>query len=151
MARSAGLQRGTTATEPRTTTRETGPVDGEPDRLLDLLGDEYTRAVLEAIRDAPMSGAAVAEAASVSKPTAFRRLNELVDLGVAETRQCVDPDGGHHCKEYRLVVDSLSVSVGDDGLAVTVEESATDDGGAATDDRGTGTGRRETTHADRLA
>ena len=128
MARSAGLQHGTpTATGQQSTARGSEDrVNEDPDQLLDLLGDEYTRAVLDAIRDAPRSGAAVAEAASVSKPTAFRRLNELVEAGIAETRQCVDTDGGHHCKEYRLVVDAISVSVGGDGFAVHVEEEASD-------------------------
>lgn len=73
-----------------------------------------------------MSGAGVAETASISKPTAFRRLNELVELGIADTRQCVDTDDGHHCKEYRLVVDSLSVSVDAGGLSVSVDETRDD-------------------------
>lgn len=91
-----------------------------PDDLLDVLGDEYTRLTLDAIRDGPMSGAEVAEATSMSKPTAFRRLNDLVDIGFATTRRRIDPDGGHHHKEYCLVVDSVSVSFGEDDLDVTL-------------------------------
>ncbi|GAB3687264.1 hypothetical protein GCM10028857_20170 [Salinarchaeum chitinilyticum] len=96
------------------------PDDLLPDDLLDVLGDEYTRLALSAIRDGPMSGAEVAEATSMSKPTAFRRLNELVEIGFASTRHRIDPDAGHHHKEYCLVVDSISVSFGEEDLDVTV-------------------------------
>jgi len=92
-----------------------------PDTVLELLGDEYTLTVLEAVLDDYRSGAAVAAATDVSRPTAFRRLNALVDLGLVETRQRLDPDDGHHHKEYRAVVDSLSVRFEADGLEAVVE------------------------------
>jgi len=95
-----------------------------PDDLLDVLGDEYTRSVLEAIRNEPMSGTEVADATSMSKPTAFRRLNDLADIGLLEVQHRIDADDGHHHKEYHLVVDSVSVTFGDD-LDVTVDADHT--------------------------
>lgn len=103
---------------------ETGTGEREdvaPDAVLELLGDEYTRTVLEAVLDDHLSGADVAEETGVSRPTAFRRLNELVDLGLVETRQQVDPEGGHHHKQYRAVVDSVSVTFEPDGFEAVVE------------------------------
>lgn len=94
--------------------------DRAPDDLLDALGDKYTRSVLRAIRSKPMSGTEVAETTSMSEPTAFRRLNELVDLGFVETRYRIDAEDGHHYKEYHLLVDSISVTFGGD-LDVTVD------------------------------
>lgn len=94
--------------------------DGAPDDLLDVLGDEYSRSVLRAIRSKPMSGTEVAEMTSMSEPTAFRRLNELADLGFVETRHRIDAEDGHHYKEYHLLVDSISVTFGGN-LDVTVD------------------------------
>jgi predicted transcriptional regulator len=88
--------------------------------LLDLLGDEYTREVLEAVIDQPRSGRAVAETTSVSKPTAFRRLNELDDAGLVRTELCLDGDGHHH-KEYRAVVTDIAIELDAEGLSVAVE------------------------------
>jgi DNA-binding transcriptional ArsR family regulator len=97
------------------------------DELLELLGDEYTREVLEAVIDQPRSGRAVAETTTVSKPTAFRRLNRLEEAGLVTTDLCIDEDGHHH-DEYRAVVTDISVELGSEGLSVdvTVERPATD-------------------------
>jgi DNA-binding transcriptional ArsR family regulator len=98
---------------------------GAPADLLDLLGDDYTRAAIDAIREEPRSGGEVAEVTGMSKPTAFRRLNDLVDLGLVEVRRRIDPQDGHHSKLYELVVDSLSFDLGDGTLDVTVRRDGT--------------------------
>jgi DNA-binding transcriptional ArsR family regulator len=99
--------------------------DGAPADLLDLLGDDYTLAAIDAIREEPRSGAEVADATGMSKPTAFRRLNDLVDLGLVEVRRRIDPHDGHHSKLYELVVDSLSVDLCDGDVDVTVRRDGT--------------------------
>ncbi|OYR53409.1 transcriptional regulator, partial [Halorubrum sp. E3] len=48
------------------------------EELLNLFGDEYTRRVFEAVSEQPRGGRAVAQAADVSLPTAYPRLNELL-------------------------------------------------------------------------
>lgn len=74
------------------------------EELLELVGDEYTRRVLEAVAEQPRSGREVMEAADVSKATAYRRLNDLKDAGVLETEMVIDPDGHHH-ERYHAVID----------------------------------------------
>ncbi len=88
--------------------------------LLDLLGDEYTRAVLRAVVDQPRSGADVAEQASVSKPTAFRRLNRLEEAGLVTVRQHIDTEGGHHHKVYEARPERLDVEL--DNVLESFEE-----------------------------
>jgi len=66
--------------------------------LLDLLGDEYTRRVLESLVEQPRTGSEVVDAADVSKATAYRRLEELEAAGLVETTLRVDA-GGYHCKQ----------------------------------------------------
>lgn len=97
-------------------------VDGLSEAVLDALGDEYTRTVLAAILGQPRSGREVAEVTSVSKATAFRRLNELADLGLVTVEQHVDPASGHHHKRYRAVVESVTVTF--DGGELDVELTA---------------------------
>lgn len=80
--------------------------------LLDLFGDEYTRRVYEAVAEQPRSGRAVAEAADVSRPTAYRRLNELSDAGLLRTEMLLSEDG-HHRECFEAVDESLSVCLHD--------------------------------------
>lgn len=100
--------------------------DGSPaedisaEELLELLGDEYTREVLEAVVEYSRSGREVAETTSVSKPTAFRRLNALEAAGLVTTEMVIEDDGHHH-KAYRSVLQSLSFELGPDGIDVEVD------------------------------
>ncbi|MEE6208926.1 winged helix-turn-helix domain-containing protein [Salarchaeum sp. III] len=91
--------------------------------LLDLFGDEYTRRVYEAVAEEPRSGRAVAEAADVSRPTAYRRLNDLSDAGLVRTEMVIRDDG-HHLERFEAVAESLSISLADGCLdaIVTVDE-----------------------------
>lgn len=93
----------------------------EPDtaELLDLFGDEYTRRVYEAVVEQPRSGRDVAEAADVSRPTAYRRLNDLVDAGLVRTDMMLSEDG-HHKEQFEAVGESLSVSLNGDGIEAVV-------------------------------
>jgi len=89
------------------------------EELLDLFGDEYTRRVYEAIGEKPRSGRAVADAADVSRPTAYRRLNALSDAGLVRTEMVISDDG-HHRERFEAVADSLSVSLADGCLQAIV-------------------------------
>jgi predicted transcriptional regulator len=117
---SSNLQRTTGVEyEQRTSSRRSGSPSVSSEELFELFGDEHTRAVLEAVTETPRSGRAVAEATDVSKPTAFRRLNRLEDAGLVTTEMVVDADGHHH-KEYRSLVQSVSFELDADGLSVDV-------------------------------
>ena len=79
------------------------------DDLLDLLGDEHTRRTLNAISSEPKDAQTVAETINVSRATAYRRLNDLLNAGLVTTDIAVCEDGNHY-KQYQSVVDELSVS-----------------------------------------
>jgi DNA-binding transcriptional ArsR family regulator len=93
--------------------------DPTTDELLDLFGDEYTRQVFEAVAERPRSGRAVAEAANVSRPTAYRRLNELREAGLVRAEMTISEDG-HHRERFEAVAESLSVSLDGDGIEAAV-------------------------------
>ncbi|QGN07778.1 ArsR family transcriptional regulator [Halorhabdus sp. CBA1104] len=95
----------------------------DPTALLDALGDEYTRAAFQAVLDRPRSGREVAAATAMSRPTAFRRLNTLLEVGLLETERRIDAADGHHHKVYRPVVESISVTIDDEAVAVVLESA----------------------------
>jgi DNA-binding HxlR family transcriptional regulator len=88
--------------------------------LLELLGDPYTRCVLTAVVDAPKSGSDIVEETDVSKATVYRRLEELCEAGIVESRTVFDPDGHHH-EEFESVVDSVAVDFDDGTLSAEVD------------------------------
>jgi DNA-binding transcriptional ArsR family regulator len=95
-----------------TTTRSAHTDDNTTtEELLDLLGDEYTRRVYEAVSERPRCGRAVAEAAGVSRATAYRRLNDLRDAGLVTSETCIDDDAGHHRERFTATARHLSVSL----------------------------------------
>jgi predicted transcriptional regulator len=87
--------------------------------LLDLLGDEYTRKVLEVIAEEPRTAREVSEVASVSRPTAYRRLNDLQEAGLLTVDMVVDTDG-HHRKRYEADLDRVVVQCKDGLMAEIV-------------------------------
>ncbi|OYR58406.1 winged helix-turn-helix domain-containing protein [Halorubrum halodurans] len=89
-------------------------------KLLDLFGDEYTRRVFEAVSEQPRGGRAVAQAADVSRPTAYRRLNELQEAGLVTSECYVSPDG-HHRERFAASARHLSVSLDDGDIEATVD------------------------------
>jgi len=98
----------------------TEPEDPAPTDLFELLGDEYTRRVYEAVAEEPRCGRAVAEAADVSRPTAYRRLNDLCEAGLVRAEIAVRLDG-HHRKRFEAVTGSVSVSFDEDGIEAMVD------------------------------
>ena len=93
--------------------------------VLELLGDEYTRGVLHAISDHPRNASEIADVASVSKPTVYRRLNRLEDAGLVASQLVVDPDGNHH-KRYSATFEEATFRLDDDEPSLEVEVTPDD-------------------------
>ncbi|MFB6107624.1 MAG: winged helix-turn-helix domain-containing protein [Haloplanus sp.] len=98
-----------------TQTERTEATDLTTAELLDLFGDEYTRRVYDAVAEQPRSGRDVSETADVSRPTAYRRLNDLRDAGLVRAEMTICGDG-HHRERFEAVPTSLSVSLDDGGM-----------------------------------
>ena len=90
--------------------------------LLDLFGDEYTRRVFEAVSERPRGGRAVANEADVSRPTAYRRLNDLRDAGLVTSEFQIEPDGHHH-ERFAATARHLSISLDDGDIEAVVNRS----------------------------
>jgi len=100
-------------------TTESPEVDAE--ELLTLLGDSYTQRVLAALGDDTLTGREIIEQAEISKATVYRRLDELQDAGIVEASLRLDPNG-HHCEQYQIVAESLTVSIDGDGFDAAVTQ-----------------------------
>lgn len=91
--------------------------------LLELLGDEYTYRVLEAVVEQPRTGRELIDAAGVSKATVYRRLDELEEAGLVESTLSIASDG-NHCKQFHATVSAIEVEFGADGFDARVENGS---------------------------
>jgi DNA-binding transcriptional ArsR family regulator len=101
----------------------------EADELLELLGDEYTYCVFEAIVEKPRTGRELVEATDASKPTVYRRLQDLEDAGLVDSTMNIASDG-NHCKQFHAVVSSLEVGFDADGFTARLESNTRPDASA---------------------
>jgi len=92
----------------------------DPDDLLELLGDEYTYRVFEAVVEEPRTGRELIEATGASKATVYRRLEELEEAGLVESTMNIASDG-NHCKQFHTVVTAIEVSFDADGFSARLE------------------------------
>lgn len=95
----------------------------DTEQLLTLLGDEYSRAIIDALGTESLPAREIAARTDISRPTVYRRLDRLKDAGVVEPTMTVDPDG-HHRQAFAVVIDGVELSLGD--TAATPAASSTD-------------------------
>ncbi|WP_410767654.1 ArsR/SmtB family transcription factor [Haloferax sp. DFSO60] len=96
------------------------PPEASDNELLDALGDNVSRSVLQACKQQPMTAEELADACDVSESTIYRRLETLSKLGLVERTQRVESPA-KTC--YETVVDGLSIHVGE---TLRVEPGASD-------------------------
>ena len=99
-------------------------VDNEK-AVLDAVHDDYARTILRLVSAEPLTGSELIEKTDASKPTVYRRLSDLEDLGLVETRIRPDADG-HHAKIYVANIDAVHVRFDQGTVSVTIDRSATD-------------------------
>jgi DNA-binding HxlR family transcriptional regulator len=105
---------------------------GESDEfaaVLDLLEDEYTRRILEALAEGARPARALIDACDASRATVYRRLNCLQDHGLVEVG--VEPHReGHHRKVFESLLERATVEVGNGTttlrLLLAIEDQGTD-------------------------
>lgn len=124
-----GVESSPAATSPTTTPTTAGEIDAAA--LLSVLGDEYTRRVLAVLSAEPLPARRIADRADVSRPTVYRRLNRLTEVGVVET---VTTDGldGQDRQAYHVAVDAIACSLVD-GSARDMANTEAEEGTEATE------------------
>lgn len=104
---------------------ETGVANEE---LLELLGDEYARAILEELSARPTGAGDLVDRVEMSRATVYRRLDRLEEHGLVVADVAIDPDGNHH-KVFEPTLECVTVDL-DDGNPVVDVELRDDDQGA---------------------
>lgn len=95
------------------------PTSGSP-QVVSLLDDEHAREILTCLASGPKRGRELATACACSRATIYRRLNGLESVGLVTASLSIDPDG-HHCKQFRLVHDQVTVHISGGSLTVVVD------------------------------
>lgn len=86
-----------------------------------LLEDGTTQRILTETYREPMSATELSERCDASKPTVYRRLEDMrrCELLVEQTR--VDPEAGHHHTVYATNLERIVVELDEDGLDFRVD------------------------------
>lgn len=99
---------------------DAGPSTVECDDLLALFGDEYACKIIRALSAGPMAARNLLNRFDMSRPTVYRRLDRLTDVGIVDSEMILDKDG-YHRQEYRLLFNNVEFRINDDGTAGAVE------------------------------
>jgi DNA-binding transcriptional ArsR family regulator len=103
----------------RGTSTATDDESSPTDEVLALLDDDYSRAILETLHAEASPARDLVDACDASRATVYRRLNRLEDAGLVRSRLAYDPDG-HHRTVFEAALDTVTVDLDEDGLALTV-------------------------------
>lgn len=85
----------------------------EPADVFALLDDEYSRSILAATSQQPMTATELSDQCQMSLSTVYRRTAALEEIGLLETQTEIDPSGNHRDR-YRARLQRLTVEL-DDG------------------------------------
>ena len=99
--------------------------DPSVEDLLAVLDDAYARPILVAASAEPQSAKALAEACDASLPTVYRRLDTLTEYNLITERTELDDDG-HHYSTYEATLQSVAISLDEEGLTADVSREPTD-------------------------
>lgn len=99
-----------------------GRADGDAtvEAVATLLEDETVRTILTETSIQPMSASELSERCPASRPTIYRRLEDLRDLDLVAEQTRPDPEGGHHRQVYVPTLDHVRVDLEDGALEARV-------------------------------
>jgi DNA-binding transcriptional ArsR family regulator len=89
----------------------------DPEALLSLLSDDHARAILKTLSTDPLPAREIAERLDLSRPTVYRRLNQLQESGAVTASLSYDPDG-HHRQQFQTNLDQVVLSIDGDDISI---------------------------------
>ena len=87
--------------------------DGEPEDIIDVIGDKRARTILGAINDEPQSAKELANSHDLSLATVYRRIELLERHDLVEYKTVIGDDGNHY-KIYESTLDSIIIRLEND-------------------------------------
>lgn len=94
------------------------------DGVLDVLSDEYACRILCALDGGPLSADDLVAECDMSRPTVYRRLDDLTAVGLVDSRRSLSPEG-HTRQEYHCRLSTATFQISEDGVDGTVQLSST--------------------------
>lgn len=91
------------------------------ERVLDVLGREHARTVLEATAT-PKSAPALSEEYDIPIATCYRRLHQQTEVGLLEESVTVDESNSAH-KEFKRTVDEISIEFHGEEMVLSLDTS----------------------------
>ncbi len=98
------------------------PEDHAPADMFAILDDEYARAILKLTNTQPMSAPQLAATLDISRPTVYRRIEQLQSLNLLSETTDIDADG-HHRGIYQARLDRVIVDLTDDQFSIRINRS----------------------------
>jgi len=98
----------------------TADVDG----VLDALSDEYACRILCALDEEPLSADDLVAECDMSRPTVYRRLDDLSEVGIVDSQRSLSPEG-HTRQEYHCTLSTATFHISEDGVDGTVQLTPT--------------------------
>ncbi|KYH25607.1 helix-turn-helix domain protein [Halalkalicoccus paucihalophilus] len=92
--------------------------------LLDALGDASARAILREGSERPVTIEDLLSVCDVSRTTIYRRVNELVDLGLLEESITFTEDNKRQ-RRFRTACNRITLCVGENGLEARLDSDGT--------------------------
>ena len=89
--------------------------DSQLEGAVEVLSDEYSCRILAALDDGPKPARVIANRCGMSRPTVYRRLNQLEAVGFVQSRKQREPDGNHR-KYFELVLNEIRFEVSESGI-----------------------------------
>lgn len=96
---------------PATATAEPEPALGRKERILEALGDRWSREILLMLNDAPRSAQEIQAAHRIPQSTLYRKLHELSEIGLVGVQRSVISGDGKRIELYRSLLDELRVEM----------------------------------------
>ena len=85
------------------------------------LEDATARTILTQTSLEPMSATTLSERCDASKPTVYRRLDDLRELDLLVEQTEPDPEGGHHRTVYATNMERITVELRDGEVHLSVD------------------------------
>ncbi|SNZ12147.1 Helix-turn-helix domain-containing protein [Natronoarchaeum philippinense] len=95
--------------------------DCEIEAVAAVLEDGTARTILTQTSLEPMSATTLSERCDASKPTVYRRLDDLRELDLLVEQTEPDPEGGHHQTVYATNMERITVELRDGELHLSVD------------------------------
>lgn len=86
---------------------------GTPEAIIRLLEDPTNRAILQATSEGALTVQDLVERCDIPQSTAYRKINDLTEVGLLSEQIRVSPEGRHK-NEYEMSIEQLTVSFGSD-------------------------------------